>query len=130
MDNDVAAMGMGLGCCFVGVLIFLAIYLFSSYCLYRIGLKFGVGSFIEYCVPIYNIYLLTQCAQITPLWIIAFFLPVVSIAAAVYLWGTLAARLGKDFWLWGLLVAFLGLPVLFLAFDDSMPVADPVLPFE
>lgn len=46
----------------------------------------------------------------------------VAFAANVYLWGKIAERLGKNFWLWGILTpVLLGLPVLILAFDGSMP---------
>ena len=37
-------------------------------------------------------------------------------------WGSVAERLGKSFWLWGAAcLVFGGVPVLFLAFDGSMP---------
>lgn len=45
----------------------------------------------------------------------------VAAGAHTVLWGRIAQRLGKDFWLWGILVAFFWLPLLVLAFDDSLP---------
>ena len=45
----------------------------------------------------------------------------VAVGAHTVLWGRIAQRLGKDFWLWGLLVAFFWLPLLVLALDDSLP---------
>ena len=46
----------------------------------------------------------------------------VAVAAAIYLWGTIARRLGKNFWLWGIgTVMLMGLPVLIMAFDSSAP---------
>ena len=129
-------MGRNAGCiggligCFIFLAVFLGIYLLASWVLYRIGQKFGQGTFVQWCIPIYNLYLLCLCAEITPLWILGFFVPFVNIAAGVYLWGVIAARLGKDFWVWGLLCGLLSLPVLVLAFDDSEPVADPVIPFQ
>lgn len=45
----------------------------------------------------------------------------VAAGAHTVLWGRIAQRLGKDFWLWGLLVAFFWLPLLVLALDDSLP---------
>jgi hypothetical protein len=114
---------------FSSLLIFLAVYLFCCWILSRLGRKFQVGSFGTFCIPFYNLYLLCQCARITPLWILGFFVPILNLVPAVYLWGTLAARLGKDFWLWGILTGLFGIPALFLAFDDSMPVANPELPF-
>lgn len=129
MEDSAGCIGAVVGCT-VGLVVMLAVYLFMCWVLYRIGQKFGIGTFGQWCIPIYNIYLLCQCAEISPAWIIAFFLPIVSLVAGVYLWGVIAARLGKEFWLWGLLCGLLGLPVLFLAFDDSEPVPDPVIPFE
>ena len=100
-------------------------YIVAAWKVFTKAGKPGWGIFI----PIYNLYLLCLCAEITPLWILGFFLPIVNIVAGVYLWGVISARLGKDFWLWGLLCGLLGLPVLVLAFDDSEPVSDPVIPF-
>lgn len=127
-DGSAGCLGGLLGCGFF--LVFgLGLHLLMSWVLFRVGQKFGIGTFWQWCIPIYNIYLLCQCAEITPLWIIGFFVPIVGLVAGVYLWGVIAARLGKDFWVWGLLCGLLGIPVLVLAFDDSEPVADPVLPF-
>jgi hypothetical protein len=94
-----------------------------------VGKKFNVGSFGLFCVPIYNLYLLTQCAQIQPLWILAFFVPFLNLVAVGYLWGTIAVRLGKDFWLWAILCGLFSIPVLILALDESTPVENPALPF-
>ena len=38
-----------------------ASYLFGCYLLYRVGKKFGIGSFGAYCVPIYNLILICRC---------------------------------------------------------------------
>jgi len=43
----------------------LAAYIFTVYAASRLGKKFGVGSFIEFLVPIYNIMLLCDCAGVT-----------------------------------------------------------------
>lgn len=126
--------------------------IFASYVLYRIGRKFQVGSLPGFLVPIYNIVLLCDCARISR-WFAAgilfpavvlflamslgvFFMgplvfffkissPMVVFATNVYLWGNIAQRLGKNFWVWGLCVPLLFfLPVLALAFDDSTPVEE------
>ena len=120
-------------------------YIIVCYIFWRVGEKFRTGSFPEYLIPVYNIVLLCRCAGITP-WvtlgiafptllavIIEFFgfglMPGVSYTASaiflfsfVYLWGSIAQRLGKNFWLWGILTfLFGGLPIIILAFDGSMP---------
>ena len=123
-----------------------AFYFFVCYALYRVGQKFRIGSYVEYCIPIYNATLLCDCAGITKWTAAGLILPVfcsgvfnmmrfgiflgtsgfvlyaVFFACWVYLWGSIAQRLGKNFWLWGIFTfVFGGLPILFLAFDGSMP---------
>ncbi len=121
-------------------------YLFSAYVMYRLGDKFRVGSFAGFLLPVYNVMLLCDCAGVTR-WLTAGLAAPAFAAAAlnlfclgmfsgnigylvsavfffswVYLWGSIAERLGKNFWLWGILsLLFGGLPVLILAFDGSLP---------
>ena len=130
----------------------LAVFLAITYVLSRIGRKFGVGTFWSFLIPIYNIFLLCDCAQIFRWFSIGIFfpalvllitttlgfllmgpliflfnlsIPLVIFATNMYLWGRIAERLGKNFWIWGLCVPlFCGLPILLLAFDDSMPVEE------
>jgi hypothetical protein len=99
-----------------------AAYVFGAYVLYRIGRKFGIGSFGEYCIPIYNNVLLCRCAGINPWLLLWLLVPLANLGFTVYLWGTLAARLGRDFWLYGIGILLFGIPALILAFDDSRPV--------
>jgi hypothetical protein len=130
----------------VALLSSLALYIFAAYVLYRLGRKFNVGSFLEFLVPIYNIMLVCDCAAVSRWFTLAIVAPVilttaasslslmfapaaiglgsqiVSLCANVYLWGHIAERLGKNFWLWGIATPLLfGLPILILAFDDSVP---------
>lgn len=128
------------------LIFFFGFYFFAAYVFYRVGAKFRIGSYIEYCIPVYNVLLLCDCARISRWTAAGLLVPafcagvinlfrfglfigsvgdltfVVFFACWVYLWGSIAKRLGKNFWLWGV-AAFLfgGLPVLFLAFDGSMP---------
>lgn len=123
-----------------------------AYVLYRIGRKFKVGSFGGFLIPVYNILLLCDCAQISRWFSIGIFFPALILVMAtalgiffmgpliflfklstplivfatnVYLWGCIAERLGKNFWLWGICTPlFCGLPILVLAFDDSVPTAE------
>ncbi|TVM18682.1 hypothetical protein DPQ33_04175 [Oceanidesulfovibrio indonesiensis] len=50
------------------LLIGLVIYLISAYVLYRIGRKFGVGTYLQWLIPLYNLILLTRCAGLSPWW--------------------------------------------------------------
>ena len=127
----------------------IAVLLAITYVLYRIGRKFQIGTFWSFLVPVYNLFLLCDCAQISRWFSVGIFFPalvllliiplgiffmgpliflfklstpIVVFATNTYLWGRIAERLGKNFWLWGILTfLFGGLPVLVLAFDGSMP---------
>lgn len=130
------------------VLVFMCfgIYIFAAYVFSRLGEKFRIGSFFQFLIPFYNVVLLCDCAKISRWFTVAIVAPgivtaamnivsfyvfaelfssgaaMVAFAANVYLWGRIAERLGKNFWLWGIITPiFLGLPVLIMAFDGSMP---------
>jgi type IV pilus assembly protein PilM len=103
-------------------IIVVAVWLFISYSLYRIGKKFQVGSFWGYCIPVYNIYLLCKCADVSPWNIVGIFIPILNIYCCINIWGSIAERLGKNYWLFGITILFLGIPVFILAFDNSYPV--------
>lgn len=97
-------------------------YLFTVYCLNRLGRKFGVGSFWGFAVPIYNMYLINQCARLPGSYLLINLIPFVG----MFIWGTMvygniAKRLGKDYWLYGLGTVLVGIPFFIMAFDQSMP---------
>ena len=98
-------------------------YVFGAYALFRIGRKFGIGTFEDYCIPIYNYVLLCRCAEISPWLLLWLLVPLADIGFVVYLWGTLAKRLGHNFWSYGLGFFPFGIPALVLAFDGSKPAA-------
>lgn len=129
------------------VLMCFGIYIFAAYVFSRLGEKFRIGSFFWFLVPFYNIMLLCDCAKISRWFTVAIVAPgiitaamnivsfyvfaevfnsgaaLVAFAANVYLWGNIAERLGKNFWIWGIITpVLLGLPVLIMAFDGSMPI--------
>lgn len=127
----------------VGV-IWLGIYLFYSWVLSRLGRKFGVGSFVEFLIPFWNIVLLLRCAGMGVTHVVWFFLPILLAVAAQHgvgtihlpllailaafvttavIWGKVAGRLDYSPILFGLLfILFPFLPPLILAFDQSKPV--------
>lgn len=137
---------LGLSLLLLSLALCAAGYLFAAYVMFRVGEKFRVGRYRDYLVPVWNLALLCDCGGVTrwvaaglalpaPLfWIICaagapsleFYagraLAALFIFCWVYLWGSVAERLGKSFWLWGAAcLVFGGVPVLFLAFDGSMP---------
>lgn len=130
------------------LLLCFGMYLFAAYVFSRLGDKFHVGSFLRFLIPVYNIMLLCDCAGISrwitlgvvapgfvtgvakavstysaaPTSLVANAVLFVAFAAQVCIWGSIAKRLGKNFWLWGILTPILmGVPVLIMAFDGSMP---------
>ena len=137
---------LGLSLLLLSLALCAAGYLFAAYVMFRVGEKFRVGRYRDYLVPVRNLALLCDCGGVTRLvaaglalpaplfWIICaagapsleFYagraLAALFIFCWVYLWGSVAERLGKSFWLWGAAcLVFGGVPVLFLAFDGSMP---------
>ena len=137
---------LGLSLLLLSLALCAAGYLFAAYVMFRVGEKFRVGRYRDYLVPVWNLALLCDCGGVTrwtaaglalpaPLfWIICaagapsleFYagraLAALFVFCWVYLWGSVAERLGKNFWLWGAAcLIFGGIPVLFLAFDGSMP---------
>ena len=104
------------------IFIALGLYFFFAFVQFRIGQKFGLGSFGEYCVPIYNLVLLCRCAGVSSWSIIGLFIPYINIGFFIYIFGNLAKRLGQNFWVFGILITILGFPLLILAFDSSQPV--------
>ena len=104
-------------------IVFVAIWFFVSYTLYRIGKKFQIGSFWGYCVPFYNMYPIYKCAEV-PLWnFVGLFIPILNIYCCINIWGSIAKRLGKSYWLYGI-VMLIFFPAFILAFDSSYPVGD------
>ena len=104
-------------------IVFVAIWFFVSYTLYRIGKKFQIGSFWGYCVPFYNMYLIYKCAEV-PLWnFMGLFIPILNIYCCINIWGSIAKRLGKSYWLYGIAMLIF-FPAFILAFDSSYPVGD------
>ena len=137
---------LGLTALLLSITLCAAGYIFAAYVMFRVGEKFRVGRFREYLVPVWNLALICDCAGVTrwvaaglvlpaPLFLmiraacapqIEFYagraLAALFVFCWVYLWGSAAERLGKSFWLWGAAcLVFGGVPVLFLAFDGSMP---------
>jgi hypothetical protein len=137
LEPDAADLVLGLIVIMIGLAMVVGGWLFLAYVFSRIGRKFGIGSFGAYCVPIYNMVLLCRCGGISG-WVAAGVFAVVLNAMApelyplamlilfatgVYLWGSIAQRLGKNFWGWGIGSSLFGIPILFLAFDSSTPIA-------
>jgi type IV pilus assembly protein PilM len=94
---------------------------FFSYAMYRIGRKFETGSFLEYCIPVYNMILMCRCGEISPWNVFGLFVPIVNIYFAIHIWGSIAQRLEKNYWLYGIGSFVIYLTVFIMAFDNSRP---------
>lgn len=72
-------------------------------------------------VPIYNMYVLTKVAQVSALWIVAMFIPLLNIIAGFVISNGVAKRFGKSS---GFGIGLFLLPFLFypmLAWGDDQP---------
>lgn len=109
---------------FVAILVAPSIlaYLAQCYVFFRVGRKFDVGSFGLFCIPVYNLVLLCRCAGISAWHTLGLLLPGLQVFWAVYLWGSIARRLGYRFWLWGIGALFV-YPILILAFEHVQETA-------
>jgi len=107
-----------------------ALFYYISYCgvsylMYRIGKKFAVGEYYEYCIPVYGWVLLCRCADISGWTAVGLFIPVVNLPAAAYLFANLAYRLNRNPLHFGILGITLLVPLILLAQSDGMPCTEP-----
>jgi type IV pilus assembly protein PilM len=105
----------------IAIAIFFGIYLFYCYSFYRIGKKFEIGSFWQYCVPLYNMILICRCGGVSGWNVIGLFIPLLNIYCMIHIWGSVAQRLGKSYWLYGIVTWLAFITVIILAFDNSVP---------
>jgi type IV pilus assembly protein PilM len=96
-------------------------WVFFSYVMYRIGRKFEKGSLIEYCIPVYNVVLLCRCGDISPWNVLGLAVPIVNIYFTIHIWGSIAQRLGKSYWIYGVGAFVFWITVFIMAFDNSQP---------
>lgn len=109
----------------------LGIYVFFAYIFSRLGAKFGIGSFVEFLIPVWNLILLLHCANMSGWHVIWYLIPLANLVITYVVWGRIAWRLGKNVPLW---VVFLILvpPVamVVLALDSSKPVRQQTFVYE
>lgn len=126
---------------------FFGVYIFVAFVFSRVGKKCGVGSFLQFLIPIWNAILLCDCAKISRWVTVAVVAPglilfplnklgivvtpeaidraaqFITFAGNAYIWGKIAGRMGKNEWLWGIFTPILAfIPTLFLAFGSAMPL--------
>ena len=116
-SGDVAgAMMMGVGMLFF----YLIIYLFFSFCLYKIFQKAGREDAWAAFIPIYNTIVMVDIIKKPIWWFIMLLIPFVNIIFGIMMADRLARFFGKDTLMTVVLVLFpyIGLPVL--AFGDAV----------
>lgn len=106
--GELVGIPMMLGGLFAGfALVFLgislAVYLFFSYCLYRIAVKLDCPAAWTAWVPILNLWPQVGSAGKPWWWILLLFVPLVGFFIWVYLWMCIVENLGRNKWL-GLLM--------------------------
>ncbi|MEA3513112.1 MAG: hypothetical protein U9R37_05880 [Campylobacterota bacterium] len=100
------------------------LFIIAPIILKKIDKKFGnERSAYNYFIPIYNIFIVGQNANINPLIYLGLFIPYLNIAIYVYIWSEIAKKLGKNGILYGLGIVFLFFPIFKLLSEDE-PIID------
>lgn len=105
--------------------------------MWKIGNKCGYGEYWKFCIPIYNLALLCECAKISKKILLLIFLPVLlkyfgvpfnvaNIVITFFFFGYLSSGLAKRFGKKEVVWFFTGgicffVPLIFFAFDSSRP---------
>lgn len=82
----------------------LLVYAMWAWFMAKICAPMGVGSFVEFLVPFWNMYLLIKAADCSPWTFLLFFLPLINLFFMFHLYGKIAERLGMSYAGWGLLL--------------------------
>lgn len=109
------------------VIIALAVYLYTAYCLLQIAKKTNTPNEWLAWIPIANIVLMVQIAKLSLWWIVGLLIPYLNIAVAVYVWWKIAEQRRRPGW-WGILMLIgpVNLVILwFLAFKEADAKASP-----
>lgn len=112
---------------FFAIACWVAVYLFIAFILYRIAKRLGSDKAWWAFVPILNILLMLELAEMSYIWILAFFVPLLNLVAAVMIWLKILEKLGKPSWhvvlLFVPLVNFIYLVMLALESGEAAPKA-------
>jgi hypothetical protein len=93
-SDEVSLLAIGLL-----LIIALAVYLFTCFCLKRICEKCGNQPGVLIWIPIVQIIPLLQVAGMATWMLILFFIPFVNLAVGVYMWAKICSARGKSPWL-------------------------------
>ncbi len=85
------------------VLLLVAIYIYSAYCLYIIAQKTNTPYAWMAWVPILNLALIIMIAGKSLWWLLALLVPFVNLIVAIWLWAKVAEVRNRPWW-WGILM--------------------------
>ena len=85
------------------IILGIALYLFFSFCLYKIAQKLGVPDAWLAFVPLISLWTFVSAAGKPGWWVLLFLVPIVNAFVGIYLWMCITENLGKNKWM-GLLV--------------------------
>lgn len=83
----------------------------------KLGAMVGVGSFIQFLVPLWNVYLyfktMLRINGLNPWSLLLFIVPIVNVIYWFHFMAKTAQKLGKNYWVWGVLLLVTA-PFMFL----------------
>ncbi len=94
-------------------------YAMLAWFMAKISAPMGVGSFVEYLVPFWNMYLATKAADLSPWTFLLYFVPIINIFFVGHLFGKIAERLGRNYVGWAFFLT-IGL-IFFWTFIGLLP---------
>ncbi len=94
---------------------FLLAWLIQTTVFWRLGSRFAPGKWTDYFLPGYGAYLLCRAVGVPPWCALGLWFPPTTLFFLLYIGGAAAERLGKSFWLYGVLSAFFGMGLLLLS---------------
>lgn len=109
------------------VIIAVAVYLYTAWCLLHIAKKTNTPNEWWAWIPILNIILMIRIARLSMWWILGLLVPYLNIAVAAYVWWKIAEQRRRPGW-WGILMLIgpINLILLwFLAFKEAEAPAAP-----
>ncbi|HIK04539.1 MAG TPA: hypothetical protein IGS40_07455 [Trichormus sp. M33_DOE_039] len=101
-DSSSADATAGAAGSLVGLILWLFIYLFTSYCFYKIYQKLGESNAWFAWVPILNYWIMLKAGDQSPYWTIGLVIPFVNLVALIFLliaFVNIVKKLGKNPWL-------------------------------
>lgn len=105
-------------------LLLLLLYVFFSFCLYRLGKALNDDRGWWAWIPILQVFYMLRLARISYWWFIGLVVPFVNVAVAAYVWAQIAIRRGRKWWVGALMIV----PVIDLAILAYLAFSNPEEP--